>query len=402
MSIVRLVSALVLLAISWSPAGVNRALSAQPIQQSLQHTRSHPKHTTPPWVTTSDVHRGLDLLQSEIIAHFDTKVSELQSLLTSNYFTTQAIDTQLASLRIYIEQNVTPANKDPEQPKRLNFLDFNSKDTIDTYLKGVEVLLIGIVGGLFIAWRRDSRERIHLFLEERNDVRQERDDFRKERAATLADIANSRAEWTQLAQDYKNAWDQQFQLSKKTLDSFDDIALQVSDKYYRPVLDALMRVNIYTDTYRTVEDIIEAVNQVRSDRPIADTVREMARRHVEQLKPSQFEEDVTAMQQALNGNREILTKVLKDLSKSVGTLIDSGYLNDLKEAKISMDSMQALLNIRYGGLFDRLGDSPNSEKMSQFLNGWTHDLKLLNEIQEKGPWGEFCVLYRNKLRDFLS
>jgi hypothetical protein len=247
-------------------------------------------------------------------------------------------------------------------------------------LKVFEVVLIAGASGALLAWRKDRREKHQLILAERDDARKERDDARKAHSQALAERDDIRKELALVAQERKTAWEQAFQLSKQTRDALDDVAVRVADTHYRPVIDAIARVNSYAETYTEIVAIIDGVQLLKAGKPLPSEMMDRDREFLRNPDQGTLDEKLKAMQEGLAGCADILTMQLRDLDAAVTQFIRSGHVSEL-EGSISRECMVALLNVHNAGRIKELVKKPDTETISHFLRDWAKDWLVSQKCQ---------------------
>jgi hypothetical protein len=239
----------------------------------------------------------------------------------------------------------------------------------------VEVVLIGGVGGLggFI-WK--------VVTDLRNDAREER---------------KQRLEEVKLQTDMiERGLDRAAAELKPAIDNLATIAIEVANKYYRPVLDSMCGVDLYAETYGIIEQTISAAKEkIRTGKASGDIpaiVREALERYPE------TKDLLQAMEEARPSCADYLFSELETLHRNIVALVSSGYIWEL-EKDVGRQDLIKFYNWRYASGMSALLKSRSPEELSAFLASWkAGEFDPLRRLKDKVPWEAFLSHYYGKLR----
>jgi hypothetical protein len=216
----------------------------------------------------------------------------------------------------------------------------------------------------------------------------------------------------------------QEQLTRLTRDSLDQIAINVADKYYRPLLDATARANMYIDQFERRYEVFRGEREYDSTGKFPPDISAEARQEIERGNEARknslngmkrmFGEEAaiktyqeTTLDIMQKHTRAVVSN-LKLLNAAIAQFLASGYLTELlaeesganlSEADIKTHQLMIqLMSVHDIRLMENMVDDNAAIAMSviEFLR--PRILLPLMELRKLVPWEKFCVKYRDKLR----
>jgi len=198
-------------------------------------------------------------------------------------------------------------------------------------------------------------------------------------------------------------WQRVFSQLKPALELESTIAVDVANKYYRPLLDAVHRANIYIDIYEEVEDLVRDSRYFKKNGSLPLDIKENVRNFLE----SQTNRDPNELLKDMEGARKSWAKYLCSELKSLYSAVEAfkkfGYMSELAEIEgIGNDYIKKLLNIYYASDIPSWSDDPDPEEISRFLKSWKfHELEALRALKDNIPWEIFLSHYLKRLTKAL-
>lgn len=244
---------------------------------------------------------------------------------------------------------------------------------VPLWMKVTEVI---ILGGLGLIWkvlagmRKESREKQTLLL---------------------ASLEHER-------QIIKDEWERAFSKLRPALELQSKIAWEVAEKYYRPLLDAVVMVDIYAEVYDVTEELVRAAHSLKEHGRLPADVRANVRQYFE----FNLNEDPQATENARQNCAKYLSSELKNLATAVDAFKKSGYMSELVEI-VGIDYLKDLLNLYHAAEIWEWVDNPTPAKVSEFLASWrARELAHLRMLKDRVPWTAFLTHYLRKLTGALQ
>jgi hypothetical protein len=243
----------------------------------------------------------------------------------------------------------------------------------------VEVGLLGGIGGAIgFLWKAINDWRKHL-LEERKLLLEE-----------------YKAQQGFLHQQ----WERLYAELKPAMENLANIAIRVADEHYRPVLDAICRVDLYADTYEIVDQCIAAAKEFIETGKTPKDIPKIVRDALDSYPDTK--EFLKAMEEARPSGADYMWPHLEAFYQATEKLINSGYMWELEE-RAGRENLIRFFNCYNAADLPTLIKSRSPDELSKFLKEWkSQQLEPLRKLRDEVPWHEFLSHYYRKLRTALK